>query len=187
MNFNGNSQKLFAKAVGLVVAGLLLCSTAYAQTYSGADDKGVTGAQCVGAGGNPWGHYAIRPSGIQNVSDALRYVSCTLVTDAESTWSSADPAGNAYLYLVFNYSQGGGTTTCTVQLTDDAGTMVTYSESVSDPATPGLRKFMTFGPMTEGSASGRPISFNCLLPSMVTLTNINWEEYAATNNPPPAL
>lgn len=168
-------------AVVLLAAGLSMGGDAHA-AFSGADDKGVTGAQCVGSGGNPWGHYAIRPSGIQNVYSGLRYISCTLTTDSEGTWSSYT-GGEGDLYLTFNYSQGGGTTTCTVQLTDNSGAVVTYTDSVTSAAT-SVRQSISFAAMAEGRAEGRPISFNCLLPSKVILTNINWEEYAETDNSP---
>lgn len=177
----------------LAAIGLSLAISAYSGTVraqalgAGEDDKGMTGAQCQPSNGAQWDQFLVYPRGIKNNSASGKYISCTIDTDSEaSTWDTTYPGsgtgtGYAYLRLVFDYSTGGGTTTCTAYLTEDGGTVHTHSNSVAGPLT-AVRKFMTIGPMYAGSAETAPVAFNCLMPAGVVLTNINLSEIQDTDD-----
>lgn len=180
-------HRLLAAAV-LLAAPLMYCDLAYAQATTGADDKIWTGNACVPAAGNSWFTTKIRPTHIQNVQNAPRYITCTVEVDADQVWNTADnnggtDNGSASVFLDFDYSEASSaTTTCTVQLINSATNTIveTSTQSVAGvggDATVGL----SFFSLLQGSADNVALGFNCLLPPLVKLTTINIEEYAATH------
>lgn len=175
--------------LGLTAALLTLSGLANAQTVTSADDKVWTGAACVPAGGNPWGHYAIRPSGIQNIYSGLRYITCPLPVDSENDWdayqSTGGTPGDANVRIRLNYSQGGGTTTCTVQITK-AGEIIETASSTVNAAQGTASPSVNISGLTQGDGNDAGMAMNCLLPSKVIVSTYNLEEWAVTapNNGP---
>lgn len=174
---------LFVFSMGV----LLFSAPSHAQLLDSLfpENKIVSGAACVPGGGNKWDDFKIRASSIQNVSSVPRYVACTIPVDSEEQWDSYSVpllvTGHANVHVQFSFeNSGGGTVTCTAQITHDG--VITETASASAVGFSGSpRVDLAISDLDSGNGSDSPLGLSCLLPPMVRLSAVRLEEVAITD------
>ena len=177
-------------AVSCLFGILVACGTASAGSTYGTDYKMLSGAQCQPSWGNQWADFVVNPTGIRNMSESNRYVSCTLVLDGDVGVDQADADtatsdGPMTLGIGFDYSQvpatGTFTTDCTIFNHLYTGSMTTHAVSVSSARTATTVYNLWAPTILNGlNANNGAISFNCRLPSKVKLVWVYSSEASST-------
>lgn len=173
-----------------VIAGAILAASlappAAAQTYTGADDKVVSGASCMPALGASYADWDIRATYIQNISSSNRWIACTIPVDAERRWATADSAapnsGFATLRVYVRYGNTVGTSVCNAQVINLSTKSIIETSSVSIDGQKNTSYTRTFPSMYEGDGNSSALGVNCRLTPGARLYGFNIEEYADTHN-----
>lgn len=177
------NEWLLAAAIGAVLA--LAPALSQAQSTSSADDKSMSGGNCVPGLQADYADFDIRASYIQNRSPGYRWVACSMTTDSEDVWDTSEVGGGTdngdgrgSVYV--RYGSTSGSTQCTWQVIDSTGAVIeTSSDSVAGVA--GANYSLSSAFMLQGSGESTSFGVNCLIPPGARLHRINWEEYAYTD------
>ena len=179
------NRKKVAAAFGALLLSPVMAGSVFAQAVSGLDDKSMSGGACMPAMQAAYSDFDVRANSIQNRSPGYRWVACSLISDAETTWETGDlnggtDSGRANFRVYVRYGGTSGSTNCTWQVINALGTVLeTASDSVNGTA--GTNHSLASGQMYLGGADGRAVGVNCLIPPGARLHYINWEEGAATH------
>ncbi len=172
----------------LAAAALVAPTAGQAQvlTSLNPDNKVVPGASCQPTNTAELSNFAVRASGIRNVSTINRWVTCGITTDSEAPWSSYSVpllvTGHADILVTLDNSTvtTASQTTCVAQVIS-AGVSI-ESLSGTAPNTPGTTSQVALTGMSTGSArESQPLAVSCQLPPGVNLTSLRVEETTLTD------
>lgn len=185
---SGNPLQRIVFLALVAVACLTMPGTGNAQILDSLlpENKIVPGAACAPTNTKDFANFELRASGIKNVSTSAQWITCSVVTDSESTWESYSVPllvnGHANIHVTLDYSSVPqvADTTCVAQVVVESAIGESASATISgNGGSPSL--VLSVEGLTLGSAEGNPVAVSCLLPPQVKLNGVRLEEVAISD------